>query len=337
MARIGGRRCLTALVSATLFLAGNASAEQFVPRIPAEGTVTDGMFYLSLGGAVRVFNLPSYNSSIAFSPSGSPVFETSPSVVTGGGVFTLGMAVPRIGFGVRPRFEVAVGVLFGESSDDGSTPLASIRHPYTGFGPFTASTSSHLETEVSNFDAAFRFKTDFPLGNMLTVTPSIGVVGGRFRSKYTLIMNIVQPGLAPANNAFEDVLRTWSVGGEVGLAATLQLSPAWRLNAGVAGSIVQQHSRLVLADCLVAFGCALFNQSQTFTDRQLDFQVSGTLGATFSWGWGQISIAGLGTWNSDVPGVRRGTFNTGAVGANGIKYDDRFGYGGFVAVTIALP
>jgi hypothetical protein len=214
-----------------------------------------------------------------------------------------------------------------------------------------------LRTDHDGFALRLKLASDFALTPSFTLSPAIGVIGGRAVTTFNYgveIDFIAIPGAA-SQLAIHERVTTREIGVEFGATGTWQFAQSWGLHAGASVAPVWLNSRLRGDDCFVA-GLALGShpcippspnnpnpviRSGTITDRRssIDLRVGGALGVSADFGFGVVTLAGTVRYDSRLPGVRNPqlTALSGApIGPARIRFEDGLAYGGMLRVAVPL-
>lgn len=353
---------------AALPLAAPVSA-QGLPAAPAQDIALNDFFYLSIGGTVGVTRLPSFNNTNAVVfENGMDVFRPrdlrfDPNIYTGGVNATIGYVLSEnrlpAFIGMRPRLELSGMYMRGRGDADGPTAQYAAGQTIA-FGSPTGDPaslfSSGLPYELRSAasiryvagEAGLRLRSDFAVGNALTLSPGIGLFGAGSNARAILTQRISATGIVfdSLYREIEEKLETWSFGGEARLDATWRLSPALSLQFGVNGALFRQRTTLQTSGCEqfiprvggVCGDSAIFLPTDLGTVRQADtamgYRIGASLGGTYNWGWAQLTLAAFAAFNGNVPGALMPAID--ARGPVRIHYEDRWSYGGMLAVSFPL-
>ena len=333
-----------------------------LPMIPQAGPIsTSGSFYFSLGGVAAAWDAPRFRAfdtfelAPPFSRTGS-LFSADQTIRGGGPALTIGVLLPWDLIGRRPRLELSASGFFGSAKTSVGASTAfyvirsidgSIGFPLIGLiAPFKGGT---LETDTAQGAAILRLKTDFAVGPSVIITPQIGILGGarwtRYRFGYAIgfapIPTLELPGF------IKETIRSRHIGGQVGVDASWRVSSNLTLHGGATFALMHVQASLKGNDCqtggflLTGSPCdgSLYATSVQDTATTVAVKVGGSLGGTWSWGWGQVTVMVFYAWTNSVAGVRNPTALTviapSAAPAT-IGFGSSYMYGGVVMVTLPL-
>jgi hypothetical protein len=303
--------------------------------------------YMTLGGGVLVRRVPKFNVPFSATGSADPLFSTGASIITGGGGFTIGFRLDRLGIGIMPRIEVAFGGWTGGASKTGGEGFNSTTYVAAIDGSVVSicggcDGTTTVKMRHTELGGVLRLKTDFPVAPRFTVTPSIGFLGSysqtRYQSNTPFFFN--NPNFLPPH-ALKETVGARRMGGEVGLDVVIQPAPRWAIEAGAAFAFFALHTSLEGNDCFSGnqpntLPCSGSNFATSIerSDTRFAFRVSMSLAATYDAGWLKLSVKGFGAWDNAMPGVRNPTsLNGAAAGSASIYYSSQWAYGGAILAT----
>lgn len=335
----------TLLAALTMAVAALPAYAEQLPATPQDGVTIGDQFYYSFGGTYQRIQVPTFTwVHTGFGPTG-PSATGDLTLNTGGPVATLGYVLDDLPgwLGARPRVELSGLFLFGTArttnlntgvnyyiSSNGAVPIAN------------PDARTNIVATMEAGEGVLRFKTDFMVGPMVTLTPGIGVLGGYTRMKYE-----GQSSWNPPNTQYDDTLSVKTsntrIGGELSLDSTFKFNEAFKLHAGVTGAMYFQSARAAANLCVdtnfLNGGCQNFLPSvfaiATTHDNSIGYRIGASLGATYNWGWAQLTVMGNGAFNGGTPGVDY-PMTTGTGRGIRISHDDVWSYGGYLVMSFPL-
>lgn len=318
------------------------------PLPPAPGTVAlDDNFYAVLGGTYQRVQLP--RNKWGFSAlSGDQEPNKDIWANTAGPSFAFGYAFssPGAWLGARPRVEVGGMYLLGSgraSAKDvnGQTNDVIFRF-INGANNFTAGLPVVLDfnvkatTEIG--EAFFAFKTDYSLGSRVVFTPGIGLIGGLQRTRYANHIGISFSGLE-VNEQLATKVTATRFGGELSGALGFRATDAFTIHLGATGAIFRQDARFVANQCvnslLFSNECQPFppfSPSQEGGRVTVGYRAGASLGFSYDMGWAKLSLIGNAALTTKVPTIDYPMPNE--VRGTRMVYDNRWNYGGTIALTV---
>ena len=307
-----------------------------------EGTeVRHGDWYIRLGGAGGIYQLPDWRGTLAASnviTVTTKQFEVQP--------FDTDARMANAGFGARldppsatlpdwaataaesssPRRISAPGAISRAVRPSPARPLPRSRRSTAGSATSAAITGAQnveerLRVALDGVETGLRIATDFRLGRNSAFPPRLAFSAGRaeHRYDYTAAVNPAAGGTAFLQTINEK-LGVTRVGANFGLEGRVPLSEQFALLLGARAGFTRNRVHLDGSDCGVAsaanaaFACnnapgtfvAGSAYATTASDTRSRFGFLGSATAALRWdlGFPIITLGGFFTYDTAVPGVR---------------------------------
>jgi len=190
-----------------------------------------------------------------------------------------------------------------------------------------------LQVDYGRHDFHVGVATDYMLGRLVSLSPSLGVAFGQSRQRYRLVIEEV----GTFRDTVNETVRRRYVGPILGLQLGVQVLDGLRLHGGMSGAVIWSNATLTGDDC-AGSGAAVACDGGFFRsnlDRSFD-----------SWGWRGAANLGLsvaiGPATATVEGMfdaetaRHRIVNPAVTGAGPARLENEttFGFGGRVSVLL---
>lgn len=192
--------------------------------------------------------------------------------------------------------------------------------PVTGIAiPFGfvngGNTQSSLLVRTSQWQVGLTGKSDYNLTPTFLVSPFVQVFGGSARANYDLYDRFNIAGFGFSDNVRAERLQTWQIGGKLGANLVWEITHFARVNFGGHVGLSYQRANYSGLECISVLNGIPNCPAGTGTLSAFIFRASGSgsqigflggaeIGASYSFDWLIVSLAGGWRYNSATPGIR---------------------------------
>jgi hypothetical protein len=346
-------RRLALILLATVALGHAASAADMPLKAPGVVAQSSGV-YVWVDGSYQSIKTPTYDLGFRVVPTGAlagPAASFDPRAtgygISGGIGFALpnGIFLSNVGTNARIEFGGSyVNAMASQtnsisSGGAGNVPLLNgVTNIATGCGT-TCVVSGSLSTSYSSWQASGTFLTDYPI-NAATLTPSLGLFGGKSRTKQTLSDTMTFVGSAVFTQYDANTTLNWTDwGGRVGLNGSAPLTDWMTFAVGGRVGLAARNVSLTGSDSSFVSifpGTTLSSVAASQTTTAFVANAETSLIFKLAPRWSLRTFVGL-HYDNKVPGISApvAVVGGGTSTAAGIKYQSETSYyaGGGLTVT----